>query len=215
MDLDGKNLKQTEFFTPLISFLNQRKNELKLFFGENSKNQYFWHLLPHHFEYAEHHTITIGCALSFEYYPFDSHQCKISIFNVLISVVGHEKELNFRWANRHMRITTLYYCAELSIKIFLFTGSPLQSPVKALVPSTKVSKRLWIPVKFARNPAIPIWSRIILPLNLNNGLLKMVNADGRPLSAAALPTDLKAEMYATLIVTSKEELALYPPKQPR
>lgn len=67
-------------------------------------------------------------------------------------------------------------------------------------------------MKFARNPAIPIWSRIILPLNLNNGLLKMVNADGRPLSAAALPTDLKAEMYATLIVTSKEELVLYPPK---
>ena len=82
MDLDGKNLKQTEFFTPLISFLNQRKYELKLFFGENSKNQYFWHQPPHHFEYAEHHTITIGCALSFEYYPFDSHQCKISIFNL-------------------------------------------------------------------------------------------------------------------------------------
>ena len=84
IDLNGKNLKRTEFFTPLIDFSNQRKNELKLFFGEDSasKYQYFWHQPPHHFEYAEYHTITIGCALSFELYPFDSHQCNISIFNL-------------------------------------------------------------------------------------------------------------------------------------
>ena len=32
----------------------------------------------------------------------------------------------------------------------------------------------------------------------------MANANGHPFDAAVLPTDLKAEMYATLIVTSKE-----------
>lgn len=43
--------------------------------------QYFWYLPPHHFEYAEFHTLTIGCQLTPENFPFDSHTCPLTCFN--------------------------------------------------------------------------------------------------------------------------------------
>ena len=43
--------------------------------------QYFWHAPPHYFEYAEFHTVTLGCQLTPEDYPFDSHECPLKFFN--------------------------------------------------------------------------------------------------------------------------------------
>ena len=79
-EVDGT--KHSELFIPILSFLYQRQNHRQQFYGDfSSMYQYFWHLPPHHFEYAEFHTITIGCQLTPENFPFDSHTCPLTCFN--------------------------------------------------------------------------------------------------------------------------------------
>ena len=79
-EIDGT--QHSELFIPILSFLYQRQNHRQQFYGDfSSMYQYFWHLPPHHFEYAEFHTITIGCQLTPENFPFDSHSCPMTCFN--------------------------------------------------------------------------------------------------------------------------------------
>ena len=66
----------------MLTFVDQRSHYRQQFFGDFSfMYQYFWHNPPHTFEYAEYHTITLGCQLTPENYPFDSHECSMKFYN--------------------------------------------------------------------------------------------------------------------------------------
>ena len=77
--VDGRS--QSEFFWPRITFENQRSNKkLDLFGDMESSYQYFWFLIPHWVEYAEFHSITVGCLMSSSHFPFDSHTCSLTFY---------------------------------------------------------------------------------------------------------------------------------------
>ena len=79
-EVDGR--QHSELFTPILSFINQRKNYRQQFYGDfSSMYQYFWHKPPHYFEYAEQITVTIGCKLTPKNFPFDSHTCQLVCYN--------------------------------------------------------------------------------------------------------------------------------------
>ena len=49
-------------------------------FAKTASYEYFWHLPPHYFEYAEYLSLTVGCNIKFTSYPFDSHQCELFFY---------------------------------------------------------------------------------------------------------------------------------------
>ena len=67
---------------PKLRFSNQRQSKrLQLVGDPSSVFQYFWFKAPHYFEYIEYITLTIGCFIQPNSYPFDSHQCNITMYD--------------------------------------------------------------------------------------------------------------------------------------
>ena len=77
--IDGRS--HSELFWPRITFENQRSNEKLEIFGDMESNyQYFWFYEPHLLEYGEFHTITFGCSMKLNNFPFDSHTCSFLFY---------------------------------------------------------------------------------------------------------------------------------------
>ena len=76
---------------PKLRFSNQRMTKRLQMVGDpSSVFQYFWFTSPHHFEYIEYLSVTLGCFIQPTSYPFDSHECNITMYDPNVEIEFQE-----------------------------------------------------------------------------------------------------------------------------